>query len=261
MLSNDEVITRPKTVLDEWLHKFGMDKNRRTSDSMQHMSYVRVRDVAHNINTTRWVLGDVAANPANALAGAFQVGMTALLDCAGMGNDVVDIDAVLMVSHGKSMFQFIDPANGKRTDFEGLSEAGRVMLRDEDKDTYEFLMKNESEGAESICSARLVNIITNSGLAADVSTWIGDKVTVEVVEKWTGDSESIESGGGMDDALMATFSMLHLTRETIKRDDDLDFGGMMRTAYAMSSDEPQMLSFLLRVIASGVESGLIEKGD
>lgn len=260
MPSDYEIETRPSTLLDEWLVKFGMDKNRRTDEFMRHTSYFRVRDTAFGINTTRWVLGGIAGTPAEALAGTFTEAMNILNDFDGMGSDCPNIDAVVLMSHGQSMYVFIDPTTGEQVSFEQMSREGQEKLRQEDERVYDFLSKSESDPT---VRARLVTIITESGLAADVSNWLDGEVSVDRVEKWTGDGEHPKSGGGLDDALMGTFTILHLVQETIRRGYEAGFGGLVKcaTEIAEESSDTEVLAFLLRILASGLESGLLRDDD
>lgn len=260
MPSDYEIETRPSTILDEWLVKFGMDKNRRTDAHMRHMSYVRVRDTAYGMNTSRWILGGVAGTPAEALAGSFEQAMQILRDAEGLGVECPNVDALVLMSHGQSMYVFLDPKTGEQVSFDQMSEEGREQLRLADEKVYQFLSESESDAT---VRARLVTIITESGLAADVSNWINGEVSVDRAEKWTGDGEHPQSGGALDDALMATFTMLHLVQETIRRNYEVGFDGLVKCAMelAQATNNGEALAFLLRVIATGVESGLLHGDD
>jgi hypothetical protein len=175
------------------------------------------------------------------------------------GDETTRIGALLLVSHGTGRHAYKNPDTGQDLTYEELTEQQREELAQQFDDDG---VREELEG-EVPC--RIVNVITPTGLAADVSIIHRTGVMVQQVEQWLNDGEGTipEPMGAVDNALMSTFMFMQVARECVASGEDMSFAGMLKVATELHDMQggKQLIAFLLRILAGGLEDGIISLGE
>lgn len=252
---NDEY--RPRQLLDDCLAKYGLDKNRRTSPDSKCVAYLRVDEFGDFGLEPRWVLGGISESPAEALSGAFTEAFRLMRESHESAIHLSRVSAFVLVSHGMGRCQFLNTATNEVCEYRDLPEADRLLIAETAEHDLHLQVSMNDE-----LPTRIVNIITPTGLAADVSIWHGDDLFVEHHEQWICDGEDTvpQAGGPVDDALMGTMTFTTLVYEAIRNGYPLNVEGLMRVARE-SGDDRTLVAHLMRVIATGVEVGLLSDDD
>lgn len=254
-MTHDEL--RPATVLDGWLKEFGMDKYRTTSEDAHALCYVLTnKDGVH-----KWRMLGANEGGETALLEGFGEFMKLLRDDYKNNalNSTVRAEALLLVNHGHGRFAYRDPETNKDLTYDDLTDEQKGEL-------IEYDLEGVREEFEANVPCRVVNLITPTGLAADVTMFSKTgKHKVERIEQWTEDGEGTNptSGGGVDDALMSAFLFMQIAREAVADGEDMTMAGLMNTAmkHLDTREGAKLMAFLLRIVAGGVESGIISFGD
>lgn len=248
---------RPATLLDDCLARYGLDRNRRALEDGKFLSYFRIEEFTDMEWKSRWVLGGASEDPAESLSGAFSMSLTIMRDSREKNLQVSKVCAFVVVSHGTGKCVFTNSVTGEECEYFDLPEADRKAIDEVAQHDLHQRVRLHDE-----LPTRIVNIITVTGLAADVSIWHEGEVFVERVEQWVFDGEdTVPKGGGpIDDALMGTMTFTSLVHEALRRDYDLTIEGLMKVAWE-TADDPKLVAHLLKVIATGVEVGLLTDED
>lgn len=248
---------RPVKLLDECLDKYGLGKNRSSSPDHKTVAYFRVDEFIDMEWTPRWVLGGISENPAESLSQAFSSAMRLMRDSHETQLETTKVSAYALVSHGMGKCSFINTTTNEICEWDELPESDKALV---EREASHDLHRKVRVGEE--LPTRVVNIITPTGLAADVSIWWGDEVHVETCEEWVFDGKgTVPRGGGqVDDALMGTMTFSTLVYEAIQRELPLTAEGLMKVAWE-TADNAELVAHLMRVIATGVETGLLTQED
>lgn len=249
---------RPASVLDTWLKEFGYDKYRTTSENSHALCYVLT---SKGDASSRWrMLGADDAGEGALLEGFSEFMKMLKQDYKNESmTDTVRAQALLLVTHGTGRFAYRNSTGDKEISYDELTEDQKAELTEYDIDE----LREEFEGT---VPCRIVNLITPSGLAADITMFSKTgKQKVERIEQWCDDGEGTvpESGGGVDDALMSSFLFMQLAREAVASGEDMNLAGLMNVAMRNldTREGGKLMSFLLRMVAGGVESGIISFGE
>lgn len=250
--------TRPSEVLDEWLEKYGYNKYRVTGKEHKTMCYVRIANYENDEWYSFWAVAGVSDNPLEALASAFELSMKRIVPIGeGRGVHTPYLEAIILMTHGEGGYSFQNPDTEEDCGWEDLTDEQKQLVRENSSHNLHELL---SVGERVDC--RIVNIITPTGLAADVSSFYQGQVFVERHEQWTEDEEGTvpQVGGAIDEALMGTFTFVHLIREAVARDKGTSIPALIETATELSNEGAGAgaLAYLLKVVATGVESGLLD---
>lgn len=252
-------ITRPNALLDEWLEKYGYNKYRVTGKEHKTMCYTRFAHWEDGDWCSSWAVAGVGDNPLEVLTGAFELSMKRILPKGGeeLGHHTPYLDAIILMAHGEGGYQFQNPDTEEVCGWEDLTDEQKEIVREKSSHNLHELL---SVGERVDC--RIVNIITPTGLAADVSSFYQDQVFVERHEQWTEDGEGTmpEAGGAMEEALLGTFTFVHLIREAVARGKDTSISALIETATELCNEGAgtHALAYLLKIVATGVESGLLD---
>lgn len=91
-----------------------------------------------------------------------------------------------------------------------------------------------------------------------------NETIVEVIEQWS-ESESgdeIETKGAIDEVLISTYAFLQLIEQSVADNEEPTVNGLLRTSLKMAQEgDTQMMSFLFRMMATGLDSGMFQLGD
>jgi hypothetical protein len=249
---------RPSEVLDHWLKEFGYDKYRTTSENAHALCYVLT---SKDSIVPKWRMFGAHEGGDGALLEGFGEFMKLLKqdhDDRALG-DTIRAQALLLVTHGQGRFAYRDPDSDKEMTYDQLSDQQKADLAEYDREG----VREEFEGT---VPCRIVNLITTSGLAADITMFSETgRHKVERVEQWADDGEGTvpASHGAVDDALMSAFLFMQLAREAVADGEDMNLSGLMNVAMKRldTREGAQLMSFLLRMVAGGVESGIISFGE
>ncbi len=248
---------RPQEVMDNWLTTYGYDKNRTTSKESHALGYV----LTLNNDVPKWRMFGADELGEKALLGAFSETMSLLADdykAGKTGEDVTRIGAILLVNHGTGRHAFRNPETGEELSYEELSEEQKA-------DLAEYAGEVQERELEGEIPCRVVNLITPTGLAADVSIIHPTGTIVQRVEQWLNDGEGTVPApcGAVDDALMSTFMFMQVARQTVANGEDMSLTGMMNTAmeFGDTAGGKKLMGFLLRILAGGLEEGIISFGE
>lgn len=248
---------RPATVLDGWLKEFGMDKYRTTSEDAHALCYM----LTTKDGVSKWRMLGANEGGENALLEGFGEFMKLLRDDYANKSmeNTIRAEALLLVNHGQGKFQYRNPETDTPVSYDDLTDKQKGEM-------LEYDIDGVREEFENSVPCRVVNLITPTGLAADVTLFSKTgKHKVERIEQWTEDGEGTNptSGGGVDDALMSAFLFMQIAREAVADGEEMNMAGLMNTAmkHLDTREGAQLMAFLLRIVAGGVESGIISFGD
>ena len=251
--------TRPSEVLDEWLEKYGYDKYRATGKDHKTMCYVRIANYENDEWYSFWAVAGVADNPLEALASAFELSMKRIVPVSGetFGEHTPYLEAIILMAHGEGGYCFQNPDTNEECGWDDLTDEQQQLVRESTShNLHELLSVGER------VNTRMVNIITPTGLAAEVSSFYQGQVFVERHEQWTEDGEDTqpEVRGAIDEAMLGTFTFVHLIREAVSRNKGTSIPALIETATELSNEGAGSgaLAYLLKVVATGVESGLLD---
>jgi|694.fasta_scaffold27185_7 hypothetical protein len=249
---------RPQEVMDNWLTAYGYDKNRSTSPESHSLGYV----LTINEGVPKWRMFGAEEVGEQALMGTFRESLALLSNdykAGRFGEETTRIGAVLLVSHGTGHHAYKNPETGENLRYEELTEGQKEELAKQFEDDG---VREELEG-EVPC--RIVNVITPTGLAADVSIVHKTGVVVQQIEQYLNDGEGTipQPCGAVDDALMSTFMFMQVARECVASGEEMSFAGMLKTATELHDMQggKQLIAFLLRILAGGLEEGIISLGE
>lgn len=248
---------RPSLLLDECLAKYGLDKHRSSSKEQKVVAYVCMEEPGVFGNERRWLLGGISESHAESLASAFSETLRVMRESHEKGMGVARACAYSVVTHGVGTCSFINTTTNEPCEYEELPPGDRDLI---DREAQHDLHKKVRVGDE--LPTRIVNIITPSGLAADISIWLDGEVFVERAEEWVFDGKGTIPGGNgaLDDALMGTLTFATLVQQALVMDYPLTPNGLMKVAFETSND-PSLSAHLMRVIATGMEVGLLNSDD
>jgi hypothetical protein len=258
-MSNDYLEqVRPSVVLDHWLKEFGYDKYRTTSENAHALCYVlTLKDSI----VPKWrMLGANEAGDGALLEGFGEFMKLLKKDHEDRAlDDTIRAQALLLVTHGTGRFSYRDPDTDREVTYDELDDEQKADLAEYDREG----VREEFEGT---VPCRIVNLITPSGLAADITMFSKTgRHKVERVEQWADDEKGTvpASGGAVDDSLMSAFLFMQLAREAVADGEDMNLMGLMNVAMKRidTREGAQLMSFLLRMVAGGVESGIISFGE
>lgn len=254
---------RPMTMLDDFMTTYGYDKNISTSEEHKSMCYLATETWKDGEWVQRWRLGGIADTPDKALLEAFGEGVLMLKTSyeAKELNHTSKISAIVLMSHGVGRYAV--NMTGDTVAWQDIPEHEKEEMR---KTLLEEGAIDELEAAdEGDVPVRVSNIITPCGLAAQIAMFRPNKSKpqIELAEQWTGDCENPTPQGMVDEALMSSFLFLTVIYDTVKNGGDMTTEGMIEHAI-QNSHRPggkEMLAFVLKLVASGIESGVLDFGE
>ncbi|CAB4182529.1 hypothetical protein UFOVP1083_5 [uncultured Caudovirales phage] len=248
---------RPATLLTDWLSKYGYGKNRSTGENAVQMCYAHLSEWDGSDWVSRWSMTGADGDPEITIHQSFMELCEMLKKSEGQGSRAMRVNALLMVTHGHGTFGAEHPDTGELMTWDNFSDD----------------MKQKASDAEPVIArqagrpipCRMVNIITPSGLGADVSIFFDgqDEPEVQTVEQWTGDGVEPEAMGKVDEVLSQLFAFLYFLREVVVSGEPLNVDGLMTTAMN-NLDNPmgkQMMALILRGIADGFANGFGDDDD
>ena len=248
---------RPMTLLTEWLSKYGYDKRRVTSEFAPQMCYAHLSEWNGKEWVSRWSMTGADGDPETTIHQSFVELCEMFRKCEGLGSQAMKVNALVMVTHGQGVFGAEHPDTGEVVVWDDFSDdmKQRAMRTDE----------NIARQAGKPIPCRMVNIVTDSGLGADVSIFYEgqDEPEVEKLEQWTGDGVTPEPLGHVDEVLSSLFGFLYFMREVIVDGEPLTPQGLMNTAIANLGNPmgKQMMALILREMANGIANGTDDDDD
>jgi hypothetical protein len=243
-----EGLQRPMGLLQNWLETYGYDKHRVTGEDCMAMCYLSTQSYDEDGEATdEWHLVGINREPYNALVEGFQDIMKMLLNEYGKGRLALNINGIVLVSHG----------------------VGRYMFVNEDEQEVEVEDIPE-EMRESVCESgvfagtrpvRIINTITSSGLAAEIATFDENgEPDVQYVEHWTGSGEMPKASGMVDEALMSLMTFSLLCRQVVSNDLPMNARSLLEVAMEGETDE-RVMSYVLKIVSMALDVGLLESED
>lgn len=255
MLSDSER-NRPLALLNDCLRKYGLDRNRRTSTEQRTVTYLRITDGGDE--EARWVLGGVDDNPAVSLAQAFRRAVGSMRNAHENDLPISEVHAYAMVVHGEGACVFENPDTGERCFFSELPPEHQDSITARASSDLHLRTQDGTK-----LPTRVVSLISLEGLATEISVWLDNEAHVESTEQWihSDDDAMPVPEGEIGNALMGAMTFTQLCSECYERGYSLDVEGMMKAAWDVAGDDKEMVAFLLRVVASGLEQGLLSRDD
>lgn len=256
---NHDHITRPLDILNSWLDHYGYDRIRMSSNSEATLLYALVRERVKGEWKNRWILGGAADDPGTAFKQVFTELLTKYAQDREneLGKDSSKLLGLVALSHGEGKWGIGDPDKGDRL-WSDLSDDEQNELRTNDP----LFVDRVNNGR---CPVRIVNAISETGLIAEITMFYPDQEPqVEIMEQWSeGEGKEMpESRGAIDDALMSTFAFLSVVEAMAHTNSDFSMKGMMDTAVGTAREgDTAMMGFVLRLIASGIENGVVSLED
>ena len=262
-MNNHDYITRPAEVLASWLDEYGYGKSRSFSNSETVLVYalLREREEGSGEWRNRWVIAGAAPDPSLSFKQAF----TDLTErykadsIAEKGEHSVKLLSLLAMAWGSGKWSVANEELGiDFAEWGDLTEQQKAMVGEIDDSFREQLAMGE-------VPVRMVNLITPEGLCAELTMYPegGAEPSVEVLEQWSeSESEDMPSSKGViDDVLMHTFAFLQLIEAAVRNNKEMSMTGLLSTAmdFAKQGDD-SMVSFLLRMVATAIDGGLIGFG-
>jgi len=248
---------RPTTMLTDWLGKYGYDKRRSTSDNATQMCYAHLSEWNGGEWVSRWSMTGADGDPETTITQSFTELCEMLKKCEGFGSRALRVNALLMVTHGHGTFGTEHPDTGEMITWDNFTDDMKRKASEQEPTI--------ARQAGNPIPCRMVNVITHSGLGADVSIFYDGEAEPEVqkVEQWTGDGVKPEPMGKVDEVLGSLFSFIYFLREVIVEGEPLTPEGLMNTAMN-NLDNPmgkQMMALILHGIADGFANGFDDDDD
>jgi hypothetical protein len=238
---------RPSVVLTDWLAKYGYDKRRSTSDNAVQICYAHLSEWDGGNWVSRWSMTGADSDPEVAVHQTFNELCAMLKKSEGLGSRAMRVNALLMVTHGHGTFGAEHPETGEMITWDNFTEEMKQKASDAEPTI--------ARQAGNPIPCRMVNVITASGLGADVSIFYDgeNEPEIQTVEQWTGDGISPEPMGQVDEVLGSLFSFIYFLREVVVSGEGLNAEGLMNTAMNNLSNPmgKQMMALMLRAIADG----------
>lgn len=259
---NHDHITRPLDCLNSWLEHYGYDKNRRSTDSDLVLTYALAREKgADGLWRNRWIMGGAASDPAQSFKDLFSEIVTIYKKCrdAEKKEATTRILSILVMTQGEGRWGIGAPdENAINETWNALSPEQQQEARDNDP---EFFKKFDM----GTIPVRIVNAISETGLIAEITMFPPDlPPEIEIMEQWS-ESESandIQTRGNIDEVLHQTFAFLQLIEASVIENEEPTIDGLGRTAMRLAQEgDTQLMSFLFRMMASGLDNGLFEFGE
>lgn len=259
---NHDHITRPLDCLNSWLENYGYDKNRRSTDSDLVLTYALAREKgADGLWRNRWIMGGAASDPAEAFKDLFSQLVTMYKKCRDeeKRDDTVRILSILVMTYGEGRWGI---GSALEQDVDASWNALTPEQQQEARDSDPEFFKKFDMGTTPV---RIVNAITETGLIAEISMFPPDMPPhVEIIEQWS-ESESandVQTRGNIDEVLCQTFAFLQLIEASVRENEEPSIDGLTRTAMRLAQEgDTQLISFLFRMIASGLDSGMFQFDD
>lgn len=241
-------IARPAGLLNNWLETYGYDKHRVTGDDCSAMCYVSVQTYDDDESSDEWHLVGISQDPQEVLVEGFVDILKMLVNDYGKGRMTMNINGVILVSHGEGFYVSDDPKTGEPVLVEDCDDEIRAKAAE----------VGVTEGAIPV---RMVNAITPSGLVGEVTMFVeGRDPQVEVIEQWVGNDERPEPLGVVDEALMALMTFVLLARQVVS--SDLPMNAKSLVEVAMSDDcDDEVTAYVLKVVSMGIKAGVLSSED
>ena len=241
-------VARPAGLLNNWLETYGYDKHRVTGTDCSAMCYVSVQNYDDDESHDEWRLVGISGDPQEVLVEGFVDILKMLVAEYGKGRMTMNINGVILVSHGEGFFASDDPTTGEPLLLEECSDDVRAKAAEE----------GLVEGAIPV---RMVNGITASGLVGEVTMFPeGREPQVEVMEQWLGNDERPEPLGVVDEALMALMTFVLLARNVVSNDLPMNAKSLLEVAMADDCDD-EVRAYVLKVVSMAIKAGVLSSED
>jgi hypothetical protein len=261
MSMQDEL--RPMTMLNDFMATYGYDKNITTSDEHKSLCYLATETWKDGEWEKRWRLGGIADSPDRALLEAFGEGVVLLKDShkAELGRHTTKVSAIVLMTHGSGRYAI--NMTGEPSWWEDIPKEEQDELRQ--RLLEEGAIEELEAADEGEVPVRVANIITPFGLGAQIAMFrpSKSKPQVEHAEQWTGEHDNPQPSGMVDEALMSSFLFLTVIYDTVRNGGSMNAEGLVENALR-NSNEPngkEMLAFVLKLVANGIESGVLDFGE
>lgn len=236
---------RPAEVLDNWLTQYGYDKNRTTGENAVHLCYLNISEWNGTEWKNRWRLAGADGDPEDTLRQAFLDTCSLWREEANRkaGSRTINLNAILLMSHGEGAFALGDPETERILTWEELTEEQKAEALEDDPNF-------EKHYKEGVIPVRVVNVITDEGLAGEISMFFdGEPPRVARDEQWRFECEEIEPRGIGDQMLMNIFFFLLMLRKVVVETDELSMEGIMKVAMENTDTEVgrKIAKFLLKL--------------
>lgn len=250
-MKREHGVVRPKDLLDGWLDRYGYRDNRIMSDDAGSACYLFVRRYDDdNEPFDEWLLAGIGADPHLALVDAFRSVLRFSNEEYGRGKFATTIEGIVLLSFGYGVW-VAETEGGERVDLDSL----------DDDDVVALAVEAGVVSGEVPC--RVVNVITPSGLAGEVTMFRGDdEPMVEVVEQYLHDGEGTipKPLGAVDDALIKLFTVTLMVRDVVV--NDLPMNPASLITVAMSPDfGDQARGYMMSVVGEALQKGLFSFDD
>lgn len=243
-----EGVARPMGLLENWLTEFGYDKYRATGADHLGMLYINVQTYEDDEPQDTWHLIGIDDDPRRAIMEGFADLLKMLNKDIGRGVWTLNINGILLVSHGEGRYVEVNADTGEQREID---------------ENDEFLQFLNGRSASFMIPCRMVNAITPSGLAGEVTLFLEDsEPRVELSESWLGDGNEThpQPSGMIEEALTAFLTFAMLSREVISRDLPLNAKSLVDVA-VRESVHSSLTGYVLRVVSAAIEAGVLDSED
>jgi hypothetical protein len=241
-------VARPVGLLNNWLETYGYDKHRTTGDDCSAMCYVSVQTYDDDESSDEWHLVGISKDPQEVLVEGFMDILKMLVNDYGKGRMSMNINGVVLVSHGEGFYVSDDPKTGEPVLVEDCDDEIRARAAE----------VGVTEGAIPV---RMVNAITPSGLVGEVTMFQeGKEPQVEVIEQWLGNNETPEPLGVVDEALMALMTFVLLARQVVSENLPMNAKSLLEVAMAGDQDN-ETTAYVLKVVSMAIKAGVLSVED
>lgn len=169
--------------------------------------------------------------------------------------------AMVLVTHGEAEIAVGDAETGKIVTVEELPDEYKAVMESVFGEKYADRVKG---GA---VPARAVAVITPEGIAVETAFGFpdSDDPVFSVAEQWIDEPGDEFPDAPGTDALTKAFGLLIMLRGAVDEGHEPSLNGVMKYAKELVAEgapgAKAMLAFLLRLVATGMETGKIELGD
>lgn len=270
---DEEINLRPIEVLAMVATRYGLSKAKTANIGGENRPSITYALLAHPTDdpdkwTTKWHLVGVSTN---SLAGSIKKDQDAIAEGYGKVHEMI-LDkpyreaapqplAMVLVTHGEAELAVGDPETGKVVKADELPDEMKTVMR-------QMFGDNFAERVESgAVPARAVAVITPEGIAVETAFAFpdSDDPVTSVAEQWVDEPGDDFPDAPGTDALTKAFGLLIMLRGAIDEGHEPSLNGVMAYAKQLVAEKAPganaMLAFLLRLIATGMESGAVQIGD
>ena len=242
----------PGFLLNDFRKLYGWDKHFPSLDDFMPKTYFRIAEKVDGEWVARWRLMGIAKTGQDSLHEAFAEWVPMIHDHASKDTlfDTPRIVAIAITNYGGAVWQATSP-EGEPNDIEDLPPQIRHLARAQVAGEIDYL------------PMVVVSVVSHDGLA--MAAIVGENGRVlhadEIIQSVEGSASTgnVEPQNEVDQVLCQVFGFMNLIERSVVLGNGSSMDGLFDTAMSQPPAlRKAMMSFLLRMVATGMESGMFD---